>query len=203
MPCFIHTPLAVLIVKHCEYIGSMTWSFVQNKVSNYMPYLRFTLQKLFQSTFIQSRIPINVITSWFCQHLAHDEICGSRDTISHPRLIHRVHSPGFRSEYQHPLTYVHKNVKYHWWVVKRKSAFEHAQNVRIHLRMRKISSGHLLSIETFYSTQYSQNPMTGTSLGPWKFVRDMGSSSQWGLIMTPGQEANGDNLGKSFPSSIQ
>ena len=25
-------------------------------------------------------------------------------------------------------------------------------------------------------------------------VRDMGSSSHWGLIMTPGQEANGDNL---------
>ena len=29
------------------------------------------------------------------------------------------------------------------------------------------------------------------------------SSSHGGLIMAPGQEANGDNLGKSFPSSIQ
>ena len=37
--------------------------------------------------------------------------------------------------------------------VKRKSAFEHAQNVRIHiiLHMRRVSSGQLLSIETFYS----------------------------------------------------
>ena len=40
--------------------------------------------------------------------------------------------------------------------VKRKSAFKHAQNVRIHiiLHMRRVSSGHLLSIETFYSNQW-------------------------------------------------
>ena len=36
--------------------------------------------------------------------------------------------------------------------------------------------------------------MARTSLGPWKFVRDMGSSSHWGLIMAQGQEANGDKL---------
>ena len=40
--------------------------------------------------------------------------------------------------------------------------------------------------------------MARTSLGPWKFVRDMGSYSHWELIMVPGQEANSDNLGKSF-----
>ena len=36
--------------------------------------------------------------------------------------------------------------------IKRKSAFEHAQNVRIHviLRMRKVWSGLLFSIDTFY-----------------------------------------------------
>ena len=45
--------------------------------------------------------------------------------------------------------------------------------------------------------------MARTPLGPWKFVRDMGSSSNWGLIMAPGQEANNDNLGESFPSSEQ
>ena len=40
--------------------------------------------------------------------------------------------------------------------VKQKSAFEHAQNVRIHniLRMREVLSGHLLSIETFYTIQW-------------------------------------------------
>ena len=40
--------------------------------------------------------------------------------------------------------------------VKRKRAFKHAQNVRIHitLHMRKVSSGHLLSIETFCSSQW-------------------------------------------------
>ena len=31
----------------------------------------------------------------------------------------------------------------------------------------------------------------------WKFVLDMGSLSHWGLIIAPGQEANGDNLGMS------
>ena len=35
-------------------------------------------------------------------------------------------------------------------------------------------------------------------LGPWKFVRDIGSSSHLGLIKAPGQEPNGNNLGKSF-----
>ena len=40
--------------------------------------------------------------------------------------------------------------------VKRKKAFEHLQNVRIHviLHMRKVSSGHLLSMETFYSVRW-------------------------------------------------
>ena len=37
-----------------------------------------------------------------------------------------------------------------------------------------------------------------TSLGPWKFVRDMGCSSHWELIIAPVQEANGDNLGETF-----
>ena len=34
-------------------------------------------------------------------------------------------------------------------------------------------------------------------------VRDMGSSSHWGLIMAPGLEANGHYLGKPFQSSTQ
>ena len=37
-----------------------------------------------------------------------------------------------------------------------------------------------------------------TSLGLWEFVLDMGSSSHWGLIIAPGQGANGDNLGVYF-----
>ena len=39
--------------------------------------------------------------------------------------------------------------KYHMNLAKRKSAFEHAQNVRIYLRMRKIFSWSLLSIDNF------------------------------------------------------
>ena len=35
-------------------------------------------------------------------------------------------------------------------------------------------------------------------LGPQKIFRDMGSSSHWGLIMVPGQEANSDNFGVFF-----
>ena len=42
---------------------------------------------------------------------------------------------------------------------------------------------------------YSRTSMARTSLRPWKFVRDMGSSSHWGLIMAPAQKANSDNLG--------
>ena len=40
--------------------------------------------------------------------------------------------------------------------VKRKSAFEHAKNVRIHivLRIRKVSSGPLLSMDTFYGIHW-------------------------------------------------
>ena len=48
-----------------------------------------------------------------------------------------------------------------------------------------------------------QTSMARMSLGPWKFVRDMGSLHHLGLIMAPGQVANGDNLGKPFRSSIQ
>ena len=51
--------------------------------------------------------------------------------------------------------------------------------------------------------KYTRISMTGTSFGSWKIVRDMGSSSHWRLIIVPDQEANGDNLGMSFPSSIQ
>ena len=40
--------------------------------------------------------------------------------------------------------------------------------------------------------------MARTSLGPKKIVRDMGGSSHQGLIMVPGQEANGDTLGIFF-----
>ena len=40
--------------------------------------------------------------------------------------------------------------------------------------------------------------MAQTSLEPWKFVWDMGSSSHSGLIMAPDQEANGDNFGNLF-----
>ena len=50
---------------------------------------------------------------------------------------------------------------------------------------------------------YSRTSMARTSLEPWKFVRDMGSSSQWGLISAPVQEANSDNFRKSFRFSTQ
>ena len=50
---------------------------------------------------------------------------------------------------------------------------------------------------------YSQTSMARTSLGPYTFVRDMGSSSHWWLFMAPGQEAKSDNIGKSFQFSTQ
>ena len=45
--------------------------------------------------------------------------------------------------------------------------------------------------------------MAQTCLGPWEFVLDMGSSNHWGLNIVPDQEANKDNLGMSFQSSIK
>ena len=45
--------------------------------------------------------------------------------------------------------------------------------------------------------EYSRTLMAKTSFGPWQFVREVGSSSHWGLIMAPGQEADSDNLEKS------
>ena len=51
--------------------------------------------------------------------------------------------------------------------------------------------------------KYIRTSVTRTCSGPWKFVRDIGSSSHWGLIMTPGQEANEHDLGKSFRYSAQ
>ena len=43
-------------------------------------------------------------------------------------------------------------------------------------------------LQEMYS-KYSRTSMARTPLGPWKLVRDRGSSSQWGLIKEPGQEA--------------
>ena len=45
--------------------------------------------------------------------------------------------------------------------------------------------------------------MARTSLGPRTFVRDICSLCHRGLIVATGQEANGDDKGKSFRSSTQ
>ena len=45
---------------------------------------------------------------------------------------------------------------------------------------------------------YCKISVAETSLGPWKYLQDMGSLSQRGLILAPGQESNGDNLGIPF-----
>ena len=57
------------------------------------------------------------------------------------------------------------------------------------------SSRKNLKIENFTTVQTS---VARTSLGPWKFVRDIGSSSQSGLIMAAGQEEYRDNSGIFF-----
>ena len=45
---------------------------------------------------------------------------------------------------------------------------------------------------------YSRTSLARTPLGPWKIVRAKGSSSQWRLIMAPGQAANIANSEKSI-----
>ena len=44
--------------------------------------------------------------------------------------------------------------------------------------------------------------MARTSLGPFKFVPDTGSSNLRGLIIVPGQKANRDSLKKYFRSVL-
>ena len=61
------------------------------------------------------------------------------------------------------------------------------------MRINATLSEHSLFIDIFSRTSIAR-----TCLGPKKFVRDMGSSSHWGLIMTPDQEANSNNWGKSL-----
>ena len=47
----------------------------------------------------------------------------------------------------------------------------------------------LAKTPNFAATKYSRTSMAWTSLGLWKYVQDRGSSSQWVLIIAPGQEA--------------
>ena len=46
--------------------------------------------------------------------------------------------------------------------------------------------------------KYRRTSMARTSLGPWNFVLDIGSSSHSGLTIGSDQEANGDNFRISF-----
>ena len=63
--------------------------------------------------------------------------------------------------------------------------------------------GHFYHTPWQIKNYYSRTSMAQTSLGPWKFVRDMGGLSHWGLIMVPSQEANNKNLGFFFQFSTQ
>ena len=74
----------------------------------------------------------------------------------------------------------------------------------MHSHFAKWSDGSIWLVSyALYIPIYSWTSMARTSLRPWKFVRDVGSSSHWGLIMAPVQEANSNNLEKSFQFSTQ
>ena len=66
------------------------------------------------------------------------------------------------------------------------------------LSLLLIQRKHFLSLRVAFSEKKVNTVEIQTSLGPWKFVLDMGSSSHWELIIAPGQEVNGDNLGMSY-----
>ena len=56
----------------------------------------------------------------------------------------------------------------------------------------------------FKPSNLLKSNLNGSNMfGTMELVRGMGSSSHCGLIMAQGQEANGDNLGKSFRPSTQ
>ena len=69
----------------------------------------------------------------------------------------------------------------------------HAASDRYSEKMVVRIAGNLLFPFLYIDIQLNLNG--SKSLGPWKLVRDMGSSSNWGLIMAPVQEVNSDNLG--------
>ena len=49
-----------------------------------------------------------------------------------------------------------------------------------------------LNLSQHNKRNYSQTSIAQTSLGPWKFVLDIGSLSHRGLLMEPGLDAKGD-----------
>ena len=57
--------------------------------------------------------------------------------------------------------------------------------------------------DVVHSLLYGRTTHGSNVFGTMEIVRDIGSLSLWELIMVPIQEANGDNLGKSFRSSMQ
>ena len=55
-----------------------------------------------------------------------------------------------------------------------------------------------LGYKLMTATENERYTIVRTSLGPRKFVLDIGSSRHCGLIIAPGREANGGNLGAVF-----
>ena len=56
----------------------------------------------------------------------------------------------------------------------------------------------------FWVFSLIQSTFNGSNIfGTMEIVRDIGTLCHWVLIITPGQEANGNILGMSFPSSLQ
>ena len=59
----------------------------------------------------------------------------------------------------------------------------------IYLRRDKLAIFTITVYINIIVCKYSRTSVARTLLGPWKLVRDRGSSSKWGLIKAPGQEA--------------
>ena len=89
---------------------------------------------------------------------------------------------------------------FHFLVVKYTILLYRRVFVMVHRSAGHAHKIHLIHIiKTYFVTAiYSRTSTARTSLGPWKCVRDMGSSSHWGLIMVPSQKVNVDNLGIFF-----
>ena len=98
-----------------------------------------------------------------------------------------------------------------WTILVSKLAKSFWRQIRMERNNCKVTSGapttdkikglrwnehHIITSESVLriSRVYSRTSLARTALGPWKFVRGMGSSSNWGFIIAPGQGANKDNL---------
>ena len=106
--------------------------------------------------------------------------------------------PGKSPEYKNVLTMSEYQQR-----IQKVSPFNIRQNHMRHKMQKCALRAYVTQRRARSACAHSKTVMAQTSLGPWKFIWEMVSPSHCSSIIAPGQESNGDDLGKSFWYSIQ